>query len=419
MSARVDSLRRPRIRAGALVIALAAAVSAGCYSASDDADPTAGGTLPKPVETGADLTIAPVSFNASNAPLGRVVGLVELDADIVVFSDLGALVVSGGALAATDDSVKDWKRAAAVPAPDGSGTWAVGVTGDGRVMRLRARKMLEDVTSRFDLPSGRVRDVVAAGADGVAFGTDTGLVVVKGGKADTFDAGAWVSLVATDKRVAGIVGDEVRVLDFAAGSVATEQVQGARALAFDASGKLVVLTDHAIWGEGNAKPTDAAGGALAPAGLFGRIYSRDDVVMRGLAGGSSRVWFGMGDGLAALEGSTVRLAKGGPALAPDAVLAVGKTGDLWTLGPSVMRFGVTTSGDEALWTATVMPIYARICKSCHAPGASSGIDLSTYAAWDQRRAAIRDRVVVKRNMPVGAPLEGADLDAVDKWSAGK
>src|SRR5205823_5394117 len=58
------------------------------------------------------------------------------------------------------------------------------------------------------------------------------------------------------------------------------------------------------------------------------------------------------------------------------------------------------------WTTNVQPIFARRCASCHLPGGSSGVDLSTFDAWIGKRALVRKRVVDTRTMPPkGNPID--------------
>jgi hypothetical protein len=83
------------------------------------------------------------------------------------------------------------------------------------------------------------------------------------------------------------------------------------------------------------------------------------------------------------------------------------------------RYALPASGDEAVWRKTVRPIYVRVCADCHAPGGSSGIDLSSYASWVSRRTLVHDRVVVKRDMPQGRTLDDTELAAINDWSSTK
>lgn len=74
---------------------------------------------------------------------------------------------------------------------------------------------------------------------------------------------------------------------------------------------------------------------------------------------------------------------------------------------------------DAMWRANILPVYTRSCAQCHRPGGSAGIDLSTYDAWNARRALIRHRVIDVRDMPQpGSPLSDADRAAIDAWAAG-
>lgn len=107
----------------------------------------------------------------------------------------------------------------------------------------------------------------------------------------------------------------------------------------------------------------------------------------------------------------------GLALPVDGTLAPSASGYVWALGSgTLLRFTVPFTGDEATWRTTVLPVYARVCSACHAPGGTSGIELSTYAQWVDRRAKIYHRVVVKGDMPQGRTLPDADKAAIAAWA---
>jgi mono/diheme cytochrome c family protein len=72
---------------------------------------------------------------------------------------------------------------------------------------------------------------------------------------------------------------------------------------------------------------------------------------------------------------------------------------------------------EAAFRASIAPVFARACSSCHLPSGPSGIDLSTPEAWQAERANIHDRVVVRHTMPPeGHTLSDTDLAAIRAWT---
>ena len=64
-------------------------------------------------------------------------------------------------------------------------------------------------------------------------------------------------------------------------------------------------------------------------------------------------------------------------------------------------------------------MFARACGACHGAGGSSGIDLSTFEAWESHRAPLRLRVVEARDMPPrDQPLSEGDRAIVDAFTEG-
>ena len=68
------------------------------------------------------------------------------------------------------------------------------------------------------------------------------------------------------------------------------------------------------------------------------------------------------------------------------------------------------------WQIHVAPVFARVCAHCHLPDGSSGVDLSTPAAWGDERAEIRKRVIATKTMPpAGTAMADADRAAIASW----
>ena len=71
------------------------------------------------------LATCAIDWNPAHAEVGHVAAVTDSDTGTVVFSDLGATVLIGGALAATDSTTRTWRTAARISAADGSGMWSV------------------------------------------------------------------------------------------------------------------------------------------------------------------------------------------------------------------------------------------------------------------------------------------------------
>src|SRR5579883_2014932 len=85
------------------------------------------------------LAVHTVDWDSHNAVTGKVAAVGETDAMLGVFSDIGAQVLVGGTVIATDKTVTSWAWAGTMPAPDDqSETWIVGLDGMGQLYRLRA-----------------------------------------------------------------------------------------------------------------------------------------------------------------------------------------------------------------------------------------------------------------------------------------
>lgn len=342
-----------------------------------------------------------VQWNVSSADTGRVSSVAEIADDVVVFSDKGALVFAGGALATVDGTVTAWQPVAtSIPAADGTGTWLVAVSTDGRLRRLRGRTALEDVSDRYGLAHTKVTGVASGGGAWSVFSTDTGLAISDGVTVSLLD-GALSGLVAGSHRAAGITADgHVRVIDLRSRVGSDYAADHPVAVAFDAAGMLWVETAHKLYTENR--------GALDP------VYE-DSNTLHGLTFGGGRLWFAAGTSLGfATKDAVMRAAVNLPF---DATLFASTTGDVWAVSQGALsRYGVPVSGDEAHWRKSVLPVYARVCSQCHGPGGSSGIDLSTYGSWAARRQDIYGRVFVQKTMPQNQALTADDSAALQAWT---
>jgi len=320
--------------------------------------------------------------------LGALRGVAEKDGAFVAFGDQGIAEVRGGAVTARFEAAKEWASAGAVPAPDGTGTWAAGLTADGRLVHLLDAGRLEDVGLRYGVAEGqRITGFVTLGATSAAIALEAELVVADVAAATTrrFATGKLASLSAHGSLVAGASAEGVAVLDVATGKLTKRALADVRATAFDREGRLLAATPHAI------HRAEGAGGLEL-------VASRADVEIRGLVTTPARTWIVQGTELWALDAAGLHRAAGAVVDA-DATLAGSATGDAWLLGARPARWHVDEVNGEDLWREKALPIYERVCRDCHSATGASGVDLSTYDGWVRRRDAIRQRVVLKGDMP--------------------
>lgn len=70
----------------------------------------------------------------------------------------------------------------------------------------------------------------------------------------------------------------------------------------------------------------------------------------------------------------------------------------------------------ASWDRAIRPLFARACTPCHLRDGESGLDLSTFAAWQSRGADLNRCVVVDKTMPPpGHPFSDAERERVGEW----
>ena len=392
--------------AGSLVVAL---VVLGCSSKGGGAP--AGSSAPAP----AALTISPVTWNPSSTAVGTVQAVLEQDKTVVVFGSSGVISFTSGAMVASDATVTSWKAAAAIPSADGLSTWTIGVSNDGHVLRVDGSKAPEDVSDRYGLSADKVDDV-ASDTSHVAFLLDSGFAVSDGANVTHYATNGTHSVAAGGGKVALAVDGGLRVYDKAAETDIA--LPDAAFVAFDGTGALVAATAHGVYQVNN--------------GAASLVYDAGSRTVHELASSGARVWFAVDGDLGVVEAGAVSLASGGT-LAPDARLVGSRSGDVWAIaGGQLLRFSTQAQAggpgnDEATWTANIQPIYAAICSNCHSPPGSgkdsSGIDLSTYAAWVARKSKIHTRVVDQAGTPTQMPpptsgftLTDAQRQAIADWS---
>ncbi len=369
-----------------------------------------------------------VDWNPTHADVGRVAAVADRGSDVVVFADGAATVMESGAVSLVDRSVPKWTSAATIPAADGGVPWIVGLDDRGHVRRLRARAGFEDVSARWGLENARIIGAVGLGGRGAAFLFDGGVAVANGDGKVVRLGGIPMTMIGGGGGVGAALsnGDVVRV-DPASLATKTFALNGAIATAVDDAGHLYAATPDAVYAE-----NDKGELALRFRATLGAIH--------GLVASKGRVWFAEGPELGAIEGGHV-VATTGAKLPPGGRLFSSTTGDVWIVDGGILtRFARDASGagtsvpgqpttpshqgppstlsPEDAWRAQIQPVFARVCAGCHLPGGTAGIDLSTSAAWNKRKADVKERVLDTRDMPPkGHPLGDADLAAIRAWLA--
>ncbi len=403
-----DTLRSAHTISTTVTFGAALAVAlqlAGCSSKHTDA-PATGGT-----PAGA-LSVAPVVWNSAGTDVGKVEAVVEQDKSVAVFGSAGLFVFTGGSLVASDGSVTAWKSAASIPSADGLTTWIVGVTGDGKVLRVHTDGPPEDVGERYGVATDKVQAVVGD-AGRVAFLFDAGFAVSDGKNVTRYQAAGLHSVASNGGFVALAVDGGLRLFDH--DKETDLGLADAAFVAYDAGGALFAATHHAVYKVENGAVT--------------MLYDAGARTIHDLAAAGANVWFALDADLGLYAGGQVAVGSGGT-LATDARLAGSPSGDVWAeSGGQLQRFAAQTGagGDEANWAATVQPVFNAVCSNCHsAPGTgkdSSGTDLSTYAGWSARKAKVYARVVQQAGtssaMPPpssGLKLTDAQHAALEAWS---
>jgi mono/diheme cytochrome c family protein len=354
------------------------------------------------------LALAPVAWNPSGLNVGKVVAVAEEGTNVAVFSDAGLTVFANGAPASSDGSIVAWRAAGAIEATDGDGTWLVGVDGDGHVRRARVGDGPEDISDRFGLASDKVQLVAGSSSASTAFLLENGVALSDGKNVTRWD-GAPLAVAVSAKGAAMTADGGLRVFD-AALHETDLALPDAAFVAYDGSGALFAATHHALF------RVDGATAQL--------VWDAGTRQVRALSGAGSAVWLAVDADLALYEDGKLSVTSGGP-IAPDAKISGSPSGDIWVVaGGALQRFQAqtATSGDEALWATNVRPIYAAICGNCHsAPGTagkdSSGIDLSTYDAWNARKDKIYKRVVEQAGTATSMPPPSSGFTLTDAQRA--
>jgi len=209
---------------------------------------------------------------------------------------------------------------------------------------------------------------------------------------------------------AGVSKNAIDVINGTNALVTRFTLPGVTWAALDAKGRLYAATPRAVYAADS-------GGALA------LVYDAGHEGIHGLVASGDRVWFADRGELGVVEGDHVAETTGAN-LATDAKLQASPSGDVWVIAAGkLQRYsalgGAAPIGLALTWGSSVAPVFARSCASCHQPDGVSGVDLSSEAAWQSKRALIRERVLVAHTMPPqGHPISDADREAIHAWIEG-
>jgi mono/diheme cytochrome c family protein len=313
---------------------------------------------------------------------------------------------------AKDERVLGWVAGEAVYAADGKTPWVVGVDAAGSIHRLRAMTAFEDVTARYGLVGKRVRGVTVIGPGRLGFLLDGQIALSDASTLALFTTPRFSALAGGGGFSAGLTKDTIDVVNATNGIVTRFALPGVDRVALDARGRLHASTRRAIY---------AADGA----GALQIVYDAGRDGLHGLVASGDRVWFADRGELGIVEGDHVAETSGAN-IGAEAKLQASPSGDVWVIDRGKLaRFAAVGRGEAAAagtattWSSTVKPVFARACAACHQPNSASGIDLSTEAAWQLKRALVRTRVIVDHTMPPrGHAISDADRAAIHAWIEG-
>jgi mono/diheme cytochrome c family protein len=334
------------------------------------------------------------------------------------------------------------------PSPPSGGIASFG-TGGGSASSPASGGIASSPVSGGSASSPASGGIASFGTGGGIASSQVGglLALADGHSVTTFSIGGTGPVAGGGGKVAWLEPGGVRVFEPGRPQSLLFPLSGAARAALDERGRLFAATEHEVYAEDNT-------GTLA---LVFETAS-EATAITGLAASSGRVWFSEGADLGIVEGARVAITTG--LERPErAALAASSSGDIWSLaGGTLARFAVVTpaeaaratpgqgtsvgaaraggpvgageapsgvaAGDgepprrAASWSTGIAQIFARACASCHGAAPSSGIDLSTSAAWERRLPLLRRRVLVNRDMPPpGHPLSDRDREAIDAWTA--
>lgn len=415
------------------------------------------------------LAVRAVEWNPEHAEVGSVAAVADAGDDLLVVGDQGARIFVAGSPVATDRRLSTWRSAAAIPAANGGGTWLAALDGSGALHRVRARTSLEPISDRYGLAGKAITAFAALGSGRIGFalayegpspvaptpgfagsspaaptpgfassspaaptpglvegssfagppGSATGrfgapaasglLAVADGVTVTTFSLGPAGAIAGGGGKAAWPETGGVRVFEPGRAESRFFPLAGATRAALDDGGRLFAATQHEVYAE------DATG-------TLALVYetAAEATTITGLVASAGRVWFSEGADLGVVLGGRAAVTTG-LRRPEEAVIVASSSGDVWSLAAGTLtRFAVTegpTAARALRWKEVIAPVLGRACAACHGASHSSGIDLSTFDAWEKRLALLRRRVIESRDMPPrGHALDEADREIIDAWT---
>jgi mono/diheme cytochrome c family protein len=360
------------------------------------------------------LAVRPVPWNPANASVGTVRGVADAGDVVCVFADEGTSVFSATSFVARDDAAKGFVDGGAILASDGQARWIVGIDPKGSLWRLRGMTTFENVGARYGLSGKRFFAAVRVDAGVVGFALERELAVARQQETSVFPATTFRHLAGGGGFVAGVVQDEIDLVNTTNGSVTRFSLPGVSEAVLDGKGRLFATTKRAIY-------------AAELDGSLSLLYDAATEDIHGLVVSGDRVWFADGAEIGTLAHGRVSETIG-LGIARDASLKPSPSGDVWVVGRGTLQRFEALDGDKpetalgasatntSSWSRQIQPIFARSCSKCHLASGISGTDLSTERAWNEKKAGIRARVLTDKTMPPeGHPLTDTDRAAIRAW----
>ena len=327
--------------------------------------------------------------------VGAPVAVAELDGRVLILEADRATVLRAGVATAIPGTHR-WHSAATLPAADGVGSWLVAIDDAGLIYRLHDGAF-EAIADRYRL--GRIHAACSPRAGVSAFLLDDTVAVADGTQITRWPLGLG-DLACGGNRVAGRVAGprrEIAVLDLGAATQIRYPLD-AVAVALDDRGQLYAASRDALYVEHEGV-------------LTRRYLARTQ--LGDLAAAGTQLWLTDGNTLVSLDHDqlTASPTDGSPRLQATA------RGEIWLLHDHPTHLAHRDLPRDA-WADLVAPVFTRACASCHLPSGRAGVDLSTAPAWHTRRALLRQRLLVDRDMPPkGHPLSDADRATLATWIA--
>ena len=334
------------------------------------------------------------SARLADAPavaLGGVEQIAELGDAVYAFAPRQIAIVRGGTVVANVPApILHWASATTIPALDGEGRWVVATDGDGTIYRVRATGELEALAQ---LGHGRV--AAAATTIGVVDSDSLG-VSTDGLHLDRYQQSGVLAVGLNRLALADATG--VEIWDLAHNTRRRWPIAGVPAfLDAERAPRLVIAARDAVYVEqGDALDRLSVG---SPSAI--------------VAGG--KLWVASASTLYAFDGAF--LVPTSTPVPAGAKLFGARDGAIWIAdGAHLTNHMLEARADDHGWSASIEPVFQRVCAHCHLPGGSADLDLSTATAWQAERGEIDRRVLVTRTMPpAGTELSDADRAAIAHW----